>query len=327
MFLVRVSSANPVPSGSSSSRAAGIRSRFPLVRIVIAAPLVGAGLPAILLMFLLALASQATAADEPLFSGPQTGEKLPPLQARGVYGPLEGKEFDPVADAAGKPLILIFVHARTRPAFALTNAVMRYAASRTADGLKSAIVFLPEDATETAEWLKRVQQYFPEKVSVGIATDGLEGPGAYGLNRNVTLTVLVGNEGKVAANFALVDPSLQVDGPKIAAQIVKVLGGGKVPTAEELAGNAGAGRAMQLGDPKAEQLLRGLLRPDASPDDVKQAAEKLQEYLAANERVRAAVMRTARQLVESGRLKNLGSPAAREWIEKWSKPAAGEERR
>ena len=53
-------------------------------------------------------------------------------------------------------------------------------------------------------------------------------PGAYGLNRNVTLTILVGKDNRVTANFALVQPSLQADVPKVLGEVVKLIGG-KVP--------------------------------------------------------------------------------------------------
>ena len=64
-------------------------------------------------------------------------------------------------------------------------------------------------------------------------TEGKEGPGSYGLNRNVTLTILVGKEGKVTANFALVQPSTQADLPKILEEVAKVAGG-PVAKAEHL---------------------------------------------------------------------------------------------
>ena len=42
----------------------------------------------------------------------------------------------------------------------------------------------------------------------------------------MSLTVLVGKEGVVSANFALVQPSVQADGPKILKAIVDALGRG-----------------------------------------------------------------------------------------------------
>ena len=270
------------------------------------------------------LSGRVAISDEPVFSGPQAGERMPPFKVKGAFGKWDGKSFDPVADAGDNPIVLFFVHARTRPAFGLTRSIMRYAATREKDGLRSAIVFLSEDPTETDQWLKRIKQYFPPSVPVGVSVDGQEGPGAYGLNRNVTVTALVGKEGKVTANFALVQPSLQADGPKIAKQIVDVLGGGKVPTVAQLEGpgRPAQGR-MRMNDPKAERLLRRLLRGDAEPEQVKKVAAELETYLKSNAAARRAIGRVAKQLVDSGRVKRVGTPAAREHIKKWAEQAGG----
>jgi len=48
-----------------------------------------------------------------------------------------------------------------------------------------------------------------DKAPTGISPDGEEGPGSYGLNRKMTLTILVANKGKVTANFALVQRTLR----------------------------------------------------------------------------------------------------------------------
>jgi hypothetical protein len=192
----------------------------------------------LLSLLVLLVSVHTTRADDPVFSGPQVGEKLPPFKAKGVFGDLADKEFDLIKRAEKKSVALIFVHARTRPAFGLTNTIMKFAATRSkaGAGLESGVIFLTEDPTATADWMKKVEKYFPKGVAFGLSLEDAEGPGAYGLNRNVTLTVLVGKEGKVTANLALVQPSIQADGPKILKAIVDVTGGGKVPTIAELAG-------------------------------------------------------------------------------------------
>lgn len=167
-----------------------------------------------------------------VFSGPQKGEELPGFTLK-ISGE-EEKELDIVKDAAGKPALIIFVHAVTRPSVGMARVLGDYAATRKTDGLHAGVVFLTADATETKAWIKRASGALPKDVPLGIAEGGQEGPGAYGLNRNVTMTILVAKEGKVTANFALVQPSLQADGPKILKEIVDVLGGGKVPSIEEL---------------------------------------------------------------------------------------------
>ena len=168
------------------------------------------------------------------FSGPQVGEKLTPFVSKTVLGGEAGKELDLVKSAAGKPVLIVFVHEVNRPTVGLARLLGLYAATKKGDGLTSGVVFLTADATATEDWVKRASGALPGGVPVGISVDGQEGPGAYGLNRKVQMTVLVGKDDKVTANFALVQPSVQADGPKIAQAIVDVLGGGKGPTIEEL---------------------------------------------------------------------------------------------
>jgi hypothetical protein len=168
------------------------------------------------------------------FSGPQVGEKLTPFTAKAILGEEAGKEIDLVKAAAGKPLLIVFVHERNRPSVGLARLLGLYAASQKDKGLFSGIVYLTADATATEEWMKIAKETLQTGIPVAISTDGQEGPGAYGLNRKVQMTILVGKEDKVTANFALVQPSVQADAPKIAQAIVDVLGGGKGPTIEEL---------------------------------------------------------------------------------------------
>ncbi|HUE74716.1 MAG TPA: hypothetical protein VMP01_27860 [Pirellulaceae bacterium] len=168
-----------------------------------------------------------------VFSGPQQGEPLAKFTVAGALGPQEGKDFDPVASAGDKPLLLIFVHEVNRPSVGMARLLGEYAAKRSSDGLHCAVVFLTDDPAETEAWIKRASGALPKEVPLGIFRDGVEGPGEYGLNRKVTMTILVANKGKVTANFALVQPSIQADAPKVLKAIVDVVGG-KVPTLEEL---------------------------------------------------------------------------------------------
>ena len=66
--------------------------------------------------------------DEPVFSGPQVGEKLTPFTMRGVYDDVAGKELDLVAAAGGKPILLVFVHEANRPSIGITRVLMDYGA-------------------------------------------------------------------------------------------------------------------------------------------------------------------------------------------------------
>lgn len=280
-----------------------------------------------LILLVLAVVScclQNGRADDPVFSGPQIGEKLSPFEAKGVFGELDGKKFDLINRAGKKSVALIFVHARTRPAFGLTNLVMKFAATRTKAGLESGVIFLTEDPTATEAWMRQVERHFPKGVAYGLSTDGPEGPGAYGLNRNVTLTVLVGKEGKATANFALVQPSIQADGPKILKAIVDVTGGGEVPSIDELAGPRYRGQVKQADPPrktdsKLTGLLRSVINKQASEDDVSKAATEIEKYVEKNEAARKELGRIASTVVNSGKLDNYGTEAAQKKLKEWEK--------
>jgi hypothetical protein len=258
------------------------------------------------------------AKDDPVFSGPQMGEKLPSFKIRGVLDPHEGKEIDPIAQAAGKPLFLLFVHDTNRQSVAMTRMLTTYAKSRTKDGLTTAVVWLGEDATDATNTIKKIQHALTPGVFTGVSPDGREGPGSYGLNRKVMLTILVGNQGKVTANFPLIQPSLQADLPKILEALVKEIGG-KAPTLEEIAG-AGPNRPVPNGP---DETLRGLLRPviqlTAKPAEVEAAAAKVEEHCSKNPAAKKEVGRIANTIIDAGKLTDYGTPKAQEYLKKWAK--------
>lgn len=269
------------------------------------------------------LLSGTAAAEDKVFSGPQVGEKLPGFKVRGVYDHA-GKDLDFVKQANGKPLVLLFVHELNRPSAALTRTLMNYTASRAKDGLVSGVIWLTDDATEAETILKRVRHAMP-KAPIGISLEGKEGPGSYGLNRHVTLTILVAKDNKVTANFALVQPSLQADLPKILEAVVKVAGG-KAPKLEELPEVKEMLRpaaAAKGPDAKLTGMLRSLIQKAARPEEVEKAAQDIEAYLEKNEAARKEVGRIARTIVDSGKLENYGTEKAREYLKKWAKAHGG----
>lgn len=275
-----------------------------------------------LILLLLVSTAGFAADDEEIFSGPQIDEKLTAFKARGVLGDLAGKEFDLVADAEGKPTAIIFVHKVTRPSVGLTRLIMNYAAKRAKDGLTSGVVFLTDDPTDTENWMKRARNALPKDVAVGVSIDGQEGPGAYGLNRNVTMTVLVANENKVTANYALVQPSVQADALKIIKAIVDVLGGGEVPTLAQLGargytkkGRDNPGRGT---DPKFDSLLRAVIQKTATPEEVAKAVESFEAYIADKKPLQERIGSIAKRIIAADKLSNYGIEAAQEQLKKWA---------
>lgn len=260
------------------------------------------------------------AADEPVFSGPQVGEKLPEFSVQGVLDNDEGKQLDFVSRASGKPIVLIFVHEATRPSISFTRVLSAYTQTRAQDGLVTGIVWLDSDATAAENAIKRMKHALTPGVPVGVSADGREGPGSYGLNRNVMLTILIGKENKVTANFALVQPSLQADLPKVLQSIVDVVGG-TVPKLSDLPGIGETMRegAASGGDPQLRSLLRAVIQRNATDDDVKKAAQEVEEYIKKHEAAGIKIGRIANTLIDSGKVTDYGTKQAQEVIRKWAK--------
>ena len=167
-------------------------------------------------IFLLLAVSSAWAAEK---SGPQVGESIEPFIIRGVLDDEAGKSIDLVKGAAGKPLLIYFLHERTRPSVALARQVLDAAANRSAEELHSGLVLLADDTRVMEEWVKMVPQVLPRGVPIGISPDGAQGPASYNLNRNVQVTIIIAKDSRVVANFAFTQPSIEEDAPKILAAI------------------------------------------------------------------------------------------------------------
>jgi hypothetical protein len=266
--------------------------------------------------------------DAPVFSGPQVGEKLPVLPVRGVFGTDAGKVLDFVGAADGKPIVLVFVHQLDRPTIGMARALTTYTRERAKDGLTTGIVWLDDDAIEAENTLKRIRHALPRGVPIGISADGIEGPGSYGLNRNVALTIIIGNEGKVTANFALVQPSIQADLPKVFDEIVRLVGG-EAPDVAKFAGprEAMRGRAATEPDPRLRRLIRPVIQLNATEEEVDKAAANVEAFLDDNETAKREVGRISRTIVDSGKLESYGTPRAQEYLRKWADRYGGKAQR
>jgi hypothetical protein len=263
---------------------------------------------------------QSAQADDKFFSGPQVGEKLPEFKVRGVFDKEAGIEMDFVAKSNGKPIVLIFVHDLNRQSIKMTRILSQYTHSRVKDGLITGVVWLDEDATEAENTLKRIRHALAKDVAVGISVDGREGPGSYGLNRKVMLTILVGKDGKVTGNFALVQPSLEADLPEILESIVAVAGG-EVPKLEELEGmrEVMQQRVTQDKTPILRPYLVPVIRLNAPVEDVEKAAKDLIEFVEKDNDAKKELGRIATTIINAGKLSNYGTPRAQEYLTHWAK--------
>ena len=280
--------------------------------------------PLLLAIFLSGLAGVTWGEDKAVFSGPQAGEKLAPFKVRGLFDDLAGKEVDLIEQAAGRPVLLIFVHQLTRPSNSLTQVLMRYVEQHPKD-LYGSLIFLSDDQTALESRLKRARHALPKKAPVTISLDGKEGPGAYGLNRNVTLTVLFAKDQKVVSNFALISPSVQADTAKVLKPVVDVIGG-KMPTLADL----GVKRAMakkpvnrpnsKTAPPKVDlrPILSPVIRKTASEEEVKRAALAAEKHFAQHPEAATETGRVARRIIAAGKLENYGTKTAQGFLKKWA---------
>jgi hypothetical protein len=141
------------------------------------------------------------------YSGPQPGEKLPGFPVTPPRRNHLEEEFDPVTDALGKPHFIIFIDDSDieEGIGAFINAAwMVDKESQT--GLAASVVILAHERVDTGVRFTSMSDGFWEFLNavyrIGYAPDGRDGPGAYGLNRNFPLTILIADaEGKVLYNF------------------------------------------------------------------------------------------------------------------------------
>ena len=210
-----------------------------------------------------------------MFSGPQPGEKLTPFRVRAFSGPEAGEEVELPGPIEGKPTVLVFVHEITRPALQLIRPIDHFGAKWADLGLATRVVWLAADPAEAEEFLNRARDSLRLKSPVVISLDGAEGPGNYGLNRKVTLTILVAKEDKVVANFAIVQPN-ETDAPKVLAEVAKLVGR-PAPTIEDIRAELGPGRMM--GRPESPRAAAP--RGGASPADVAERIAALEAQVAA----------------------------------------------
>jgi len=278
--------------------------------------------------------SQDSAIEKPrdqdkqtVYSGPQVDEKLHPFSVKLALGDDAGKTIDPVKLAQGKPMLLVFLHDVNRQSISMTRVLTQYAQSRAKDGLHSTVILLGDDATGAQDTLKRIQHALTPGVPTGVSPDGREGPGSYGLNRSVQLTILVAKNDRVTANFALVQPSLQVDLPKVAGAIVAQIGGPEPKLSELLE----AGGVMQnpRGNPQTKEaskpdpeairaLMRPLIQRDADTKDVDKAAEAIEQAIAKSIAIEKEIGRIASTIVGSGKLENYGTEHAQGYLKRWA---------
>ena len=263
-----------------------------------------------------------------LYSGPQPGERLLPFEAQIGLGEKRGKRIDFISEIDAEPLMLIFVHNVTRPGLAVVRQVVDYGEKNTNGQLRIGLIFLSDNPTKTLQFLQRARHAIPQSVMVGVSSDGIEGPGSYGLNRKMTLTLLLGREGRVTQNFALVQPSVAGDAPQIATAIEALFGRDKEVTVDQLGdplrmrrsmrGKDGAEQRGAISDDDFRALMAPVIRRNATPAQVDEAARAVEARRSCDPAFHKRLSETAQRIIRSGRLTNYGTPTAQKYLTDWA---------
>lgn len=142
--------------------------------------------------------------DNPIFSGPQPGEKLAGLNVTGLVGPHKDAVINPVDMAGDRPHVIIFQDnsgVAIRGLYQASDLLGKIDKISRKD-MHITCVFLSDDPADVSQF----SRVFPAMLERGVdvvafSKDGREGPGAYGLNRSVSQTILLANGKDVIHNF------------------------------------------------------------------------------------------------------------------------------
>ncbi len=249
------------------------------------------------------------------FSGPQVGEPFPNFPLVGLTETAETPL--QLASTETKPLVVVFVHEVTRPAFGLIRTISTYTAAHP-EYVNAALVMLTDDMTETRRWAQAASRALPTDMLIAISPEGREGNGALGLNRKMTLTILVVKGQEITANFALVQPSDQGDATRI-CQAIAEAANLDAPTEEAIAALRGtSARPMTETEVDLRPLLAPVIRKDSNEQEIEAAAKKVEAEANANAAFRKRLGDVCRTIVEGGKLENYGNEYSQTWLKQWA---------
>jgi hypothetical protein len=196
-------------------------------------------------------------AADPIFSGPQPGEKTTGFQTIAIGGETDGAERDPVKENAGAPTAYVFVHAVERSLLPLLRAMDEYGAQRK-DRIKTEVVFLAADRISGEQKVRAAASSLKLRARQSLSPDGAEGPGNYGLNKECLMTIVMARDNVVTSSFALVQPGI-ADASAVVAALAKTCGDENPPSVEALSPSQsvarGRGMMTDRGDaPRREPL-------------------------------------------------------------------------
>ncbi len=199
-----------------------------------------------------------------IFSGPQPGEKLPAFKVTSLAGDNKGKELDPIELAGDRSHILIIQdegRVGIRGLFGVVDAIARIDRKTDID-LHITSVFLSDDTEKVSQFAGRFAPALLERGIdlISVSKDGRDGPGAYGLNRTVSQTIILAKDGKVTRNFVFPQGLLYAD-PHVMGGIAELIGEDRETVAGWLAEAAeGDARMRTRGGDDPQAVAKAALR-------------------------------------------------------------------
>jgi hypothetical protein len=172
---------------------------------------------------LVVLLTPGARADE---SGPKAGEKVEPLKAFGLIGPVENKEADFAAERKDAPTVYLFVQSEHfgRPMARFIKVLDTELGKGDEKAAAVAVWLGDKDSIEkNKEYLPRVQMSIKlEKTAIAVLGEK-SGPNGWGINPDTHLTVVVAHKGKVVKSFALTSVN-ETDVRPVLAELKKATG-------------------------------------------------------------------------------------------------------
>lgn len=158
-----------------------------------------------------------------IFSGPQPSETIRPFKVLASKAD-QMEELEIVKKTDDGTTLICFIHKLSNDDRILYGLGLVDFYGRRHKELKSHIVILSDDRPKMMKMVKGwTRGSLFTKSLVSVSVDGIEGPGSYGLNRNVAMTVVVANGNKVVENFVFQAPNGR-DLQTIMASVAKAMG-------------------------------------------------------------------------------------------------------
>ncbi|MDG2015346.1 MAG: YHS domain-containing protein [Pirellulaceae bacterium] len=178
--------------------------------------------------------------ENPIYSGPQPGENAPAFQAINLRGEQAGHDLNPV-ELAGDKLHLMFFVPKSRT-FGRFLGQLRQQLQAIEKNSKQtwamSVIVCTDDANEAEKTFAVLDQRYPENLIVTLSKDGSAGPPSYGLDKNLTATVIVVKDGKVTHNLPYVGNAFYTQ-PHILGAIGEAMGVDHETLRKYIAGTSG----------------------------------------------------------------------------------------